>query len=563
VNSSSKPSSDFVESLARRATVRADSGFYERKSRGLLEPTVGVAVAVLVGVILRLVLYAANRSLTLDESFVALNVARRSARGLFGQLYWNSAAPVGFLELEKLVTSLLGDSEFVLRAPAFVASIASLFIFALLARRVVSWPASGLAVVVFAGLAFPLSYAAIAKPYALDVLAATVLWLATLNLFAHPGNLRWIITLGVTGVLAPVFSYASVFNVAASAAVLLGVSFGREVSKRARVGFLSLVGVWAVLLVLAYLWHHSSFARLQRTFGSGHLGSAQSFRDVLGAVRIVLGVSPEGTHVGRVVTGIAAVAAAFFLVYGVVALARRAWHVAALVALPGLFAAISSAASLYPLVPRTMLFLVPGLALAMAAGVEAFASGWHRAIRWAAAAGLLLTIAVSEVSAIAGVFRPAYPDAGMKSVLSKLATERGHNTTMYFGYAAQYPLAFYLTCDCADTIARRALADQARDVVEVDGTDEQWSPALASRSPRLVFGAFRVYGTDGYYRDLAGLRGHGRVWVVLSFLSEGERRHLLNRLDRLGVRTDSVRKGSGTDAVSAYLYDFGSQDGGG
>jgi hypothetical protein len=509
------------------------------------------------------VLYAANRSITLDESFVSLNVARHSARGLLGQLDWNSAAPVGFLELDKLLTSTLGVSEYVLRAPAFVAALASVLMFARLAQRVASSPTSVLAAVVFAVLAFPLSYAAIAKPYAFDVLAATALWLATVNVLAQPGKITWIISLGVVGVLAPVFSYASVFNVAATSAVLLGMSFERAVSRDVRIRFRALVGVWAVLFVLAYLWHHSSFAQLQGSFGSGQLSSEQSFRDVLGAIRIVLGVSTEGTHVGGIVAGIAAAAAAFFLVYGGVALAQRAWQIAALVVLPGVFAAIGSAAALYPVVPRTMLFLVPGLALALATGVVAFSTGRHRTVRRVIAVGLLLTITVSELSAVAGVFRPAYPDAGMKPVLTKLASEKERDTTTYFGYAAQYPLAFYLTCDCADAIARRALPDQARDVVEVPGTEEQWSSALASRSPRVVLGAFQGYGTDGYYRDIAGLRERGRVWVVLSFLSASERRNLFNRLDRLGVRIDSIRRGTSTDAVSAYLYDFGCQDGGG
>ena len=50
---------------------------------------------------LRLALYLSNRSLIVDEAFMALNVARRSATGLTGQLDWNSAAPIAFLEIEK------------------------------------------------------------------------------------------------------------------------------------------------------------------------------------------------------------------------------------------------------------------------------------------------------------------------------------------------------------------------------------------------------------------------------------------------------------------------------
>ena len=53
-------------------------------------------------------------------------------------LSWNSAAPIGFLEIEKGLTALFGDSEHGLPAAPFVASVASVLLFVALAPRLFS-----------------------------------------------------------------------------------------------------------------------------------------------------------------------------------------------------------------------------------------------------------------------------------------------------------------------------------------------------------------------------------------------------------------------------------------
>ena len=92
----------------------AEAGALRRLSRTLGNPA-SVAVAVAVALALRLAVYLADRSLFIDEAFIALNVSRRSATGLTGVLSWNSAAPIGFLEIEKGLTALFGESEHVLQ----------------------------------------------------------------------------------------------------------------------------------------------------------------------------------------------------------------------------------------------------------------------------------------------------------------------------------------------------------------------------------------------------------------------------------------------------------------
>src|SRR2546430_17722328 len=65
-----------------------------------LSPRLVWAIVVL-GIVLRTIRYFSDRSLWLDESYLALNVLGRSYSQLSGSLDFNQGAPVGFLYLEK------------------------------------------------------------------------------------------------------------------------------------------------------------------------------------------------------------------------------------------------------------------------------------------------------------------------------------------------------------------------------------------------------------------------------------------------------------------------------
>ena len=92
------------------------------------------AALVAVGWVLRLVRYAHDRSLWGDEARLALNLRDRSFTGLVHPLAYIQAAPTGFLLAEKVVVRALGDSEYSLRLLPLAAGLASLAVFAALAR---------------------------------------------------------------------------------------------------------------------------------------------------------------------------------------------------------------------------------------------------------------------------------------------------------------------------------------------------------------------------------------------------------------------------------------------
>jgi Dolichyl-phosphate-mannose-protein mannosyltransferase len=512
-----------------------------------------VAVVVAVGLVIRAVIYSAGYSFTLDEAFVALNVQRKSAGGLLGQLDWNSAAPPGFLEIEKVLASLFGTSELVLRAPSFVASVAALVLFALLARRVSEASTAMVAVLLFVGVALVSSYSALAKPYSFDVLFIVALYLATVQVLQQRQALGPAIALAVLGIVAPVFAYAALFGVAASAAVLVVDAVARR-SRTASLRTALVVGPWLLLLAIAYAVHGSTFSHLRHSIEQGHSGLG-SVRFTVGAVRVVLGVSPTTNTLGAAFAVVATICAGLLFVVGVVHVARRSWQVAALLVLPGVFAGVASLPGWYPSLARTMLFLAPMLVIFIAEGSIAAFRHTGAAVRPLALVALAVLL-VAEGASTANAIDAVRPDNGMKPIMDVLAARARQSDTIYLGYAAQYPFAYYLACDCADPSVERAVEAGSWDVAAAPGTADQWSPALRARSRRLVIGRFRGYGLDGYVRDFANLPRHGRVWIVLSFLHPDERRSLLAHLDERGKRLKTFGAGSSTDSVTAYLYAF-------
>jgi hypothetical protein len=80
--------------------VAAPHGELTMRTKVLAPTTVALGV-IGVGIALRLMLYASNRSLWLDESLLAPDVAERSFAGLWKPLDNGQAAPIGFLRVEE------------------------------------------------------------------------------------------------------------------------------------------------------------------------------------------------------------------------------------------------------------------------------------------------------------------------------------------------------------------------------------------------------------------------------------------------------------------------------
>ncbi len=119
--------------------------------------------------------YLRGPSMWHDEAAVVLNVLYKSYGELLGPLTFHEAAPPLFLWMEKAVAAALGDGVYALRLPLFLASCAAMLLLAWAAGRLLEARAVPWAVFLFAVSEQLSWHACEAKPYAFDVLAATVL----------------------------------------------------------------------------------------------------------------------------------------------------------------------------------------------------------------------------------------------------------------------------------------------------------------------------------------------------------------------------------------------------
>lgn len=99
-------------------------------------PRVALLATLALGIAARMAQYLSNRSLWLDEAYLALNILGRDFSGLLRPLDNHQIAPPLFLWAVKLAVSLWGDGEAILRLVPLIGGILTLPLFYWLARRV-------------------------------------------------------------------------------------------------------------------------------------------------------------------------------------------------------------------------------------------------------------------------------------------------------------------------------------------------------------------------------------------------------------------------------------------
>jgi uncharacterized membrane protein len=198
---------------------------------------------IVLGILLRLRQYIANRSLWLDEAMLALNIIHKDVWGLFGKLDYEQGAPLGFLLLEKLAAALLGDGERALRLLPLMAGCASLILFYFLARKILNTPGLLTVLALFALSPTLIYYSSEVKQYSSDVFIAVLL----LYVFAHHSSPITNTQLLITGLLAPWFSHPAIFVLAA-----IGLTLLLE-NRRQPIPTLAMGAGWLVSFGLLYL----------------------------------------------------------------------------------------------------------------------------------------------------------------------------------------------------------------------------------------------------------------------------------------------------------------------
>lgn len=165
-----------------------------------------------------------------DECFLCVNFIDRSFAELLTPLTYHQVAPPLFLWAERASVLTFGYSEWSLRLVPFIASIAALLLFRHLAARLLAGPALLLAFGIFA-VAYPgIRYAAEAKQYATDLLAALVLLTLAVEWY-RSRRVAWLWALAALAPLLLWLSYPAAF-VVGGISLAIGVTVLRDLKNR-------------------------------------------------------------------------------------------------------------------------------------------------------------------------------------------------------------------------------------------------------------------------------------------------------------------------------------------
>jgi hypothetical protein len=516
-----------------------------------------VAFAVAIGAALRCLQYLSGRSLWHDEALLALDVVDRPIDALFGRLDFAQAAPWPFVVAEWGLANSIGASEESLRLLPLTAGLASLVVFAVLARRLLPPMAAVTTIVVFAFANSVVYYAAELKPYSSDVLVTcVVLLLATITLDRTPSRRRGIV-LGLAGCAAIVVSYPSLFVACPAILVLLVAAPSRGDWRRTIDGRAPVIMLWSVGVLALVVDAHRRTGDVREEFEEGagvfetlpngegasdaiDLGFVDRFgSDLLQA----LGLAQDRplSHLAKVV--------ALAMVVGLVSLARRRPAIATMVALPFAATLLASRLHLYPITERTTLFLVPCVALLLGEGV------WWPARHWRGRGGLALAAAATAAAVAFPAYSAAYhvvhprKKEELRPVLEAIGDAWQPGDTVYLHPGAQYAFRYYAECGCLERAGAELMA---RLPFEGREGPASRSTALEPTTAALVLGTAT---TEPLILRKSLLARHGRWWFVYSHANSPGEGEFLERvvpdvLGDLGTQVATVRR----RGAGAYLY---------
>jgi hypothetical protein len=336
-----------------------------------------------VGVAARLRQYAGCPSYWYDESYLLLNVFSRGFADLLGPLAYRQAAPPVFLWSLRGLYELGGGSEWLMRLPALLSSLAALALMVPLARGVVGGRGWVWAVAFCAVSNHAVSHGCEVKPYATDFLVTAALLLgAAACLRADPPRGWALAGLALGAPLAPWFSFPSVYVAAAAGLAFLAAG----VRRRSRPLTLCGMALGALLpLSVAALWYTTM--RHQNSRGL-HNYWADYFPDLSSPKLVLRWTAGYLVDVGQYGTAGMGVPLAVLMALGAAVLWTRSRALAVLLVGPLALAWVGAALHRYPLGDRLLFFAVPCAWLlaaeAMAAAVARLRGRWA----WAATAVL-------------------------------------------------------------------------------------------------------------------------------------------------------------------------------
>ena len=476
------------------------------------------------GVVLRIRQYIVNRSLWLDEALLALNIMNKSFLELSHPLDYDQGAPLGFLWIEKSLTTILDSSEYSLRLFPLIGSILSLFIFYFILLKYLNNRRTVFIALLLYAISTPLIYyASEAKQYANDVLMTLVGIALLFPLTKENLNLSSLALCILVGAILSWMSHSVIFVLVSVSLVATGSSLQGKNYYKARL-LISIWAAWAVSFLSFY------FHSLQDLTQNNYLldfwdNSFVPWDNPLDSINWLINsfLKIFEYPVGLPLFGLAALM--YFI--GIVSMYGKSKIFLFSLLLPLLLALLAAFLHKSPFGDRHLLFLVPLIMILIAEGLDKTLRMFS-SIRLHLVSLFLLGLFFYYPLTQAGGYLtvPQFREE-IRPVIEYVLANQQEGDILYLYYASHKPFEYYLSAYDFNL---------GNDIIIGTASRDDWSK---------------------YIQELTKLREYKRVWMIFShvYASNGVNEELLflNYLNSIGgIQIDKYQ----TVGASAYLYKF-------
>jgi hypothetical protein len=401
----------------------------------------------LIGATFRLSRYIADPSFWNDEAMLALNIINRSFSGLAQPLDDNQGAPLGFLLVQKLLTVLLGNSDYVLRILPLICGLFSFWAMYALAKRIfVERAAIIAAVILFAFSDRLIYYSTESKQYSSYVFICVLLLHAIGRILdRNPFNQHFVL-LAALGSAALWFSHPALF-ILAGGGCTLGAHFVLKRDWRSTIKLGCVAAVWCVSVLGLY------FISLRYLSANTYLSEFWSFAFMpLPPWRDWGWFIDTSRNTMSYFLGLPHKLAVALLAVGAISICVRRWQYGLILLLPILLTLIASALRKYPFADRLFLFLAPIMYLIIAESIGRTQSVFHGLKRFPrigfpVALGILAWVGVSPAYSAARHLRHPRVLEDIKPILSYLSHQGRTNDVLYV-YGMGIGIGTFLPAAC-------------------------------------------------------------------------------------------------------------------
>jgi hypothetical protein len=523
---------------------------------------------VVIGIGLRLRHFLENRSLWLDEAYVATRIIGRSWQEILNDTPMfpsQPKEPLIFSLIAKLFTFILGNHEYALRLLPFAASVLTLILFFRFMRKYIDPRAVPIALGLLVFCDPVVYYAAEVKPYSSDICVALLLFGLYKFISEREYSYGRYLLFGIVGSVSFWLSFPSLFVVAGLGTALLIRSWkdldADKVKALLTIGLFGCISFGA--LYVRYFAAMTSSGYILGTWQDAFLPLSGTMLDKLLWVKgawTKIFLDPLGLSCG--ITG----AVLFFI--GCVVVLRRDKDTACMLLLPLIFVFCAALLQKYPFKGRVLFFAIPALLMCLAEGLVGLLT-WFKKYRFWLGLPLVTFLFYQPIKVSAQNFVQGREREENRAVMAFFDQHYAQGDMVYMNISAQFPFWYYsgklgtikrFPLQEAGTWNGRAVftpevgkihdklgqeqgktyfvIDYVSDVYDADGIFRGFRPEQTDET-------FFIY-SDTDHR----FTGQTRVWIIFSHSGDNMKGRVLQYFSRRGALVQSYEK----RGASVYLY---------